>query len=557
MGRYALRALRLLAIGWLVWGMSGCGGPATPVRFSRVAGYLPEETPYALVTSTLGMTEEGFRGRYLEVLGDLDDNFFVESFRATFQEVLGIDILEPETLEWMGLDLRGDVALFGLGLQPAVLVRLGDRERLRTFVEELRARNPELIVTDTWVRGESVYTLHLGVARVTYTEVGGGYLLAVLHRGRQELDVLLEPFVGGRPERTLGRSGLLREGLTTLEASYDTVVWLNLERLDGLLLEAARARGPAEAMWFSGEAREALLAEEAERLERCGRAGRALASEMPWAVMGVRVSEAGWEQRVRIPLSQRLARSASAVLPPLPINVEEAFGDAAVRLGWHVDWSALVGLEGQHPELVYCPNLAALSGAVDLMAGRLAGTDAAEVLEGPVYAALIDFDALFAGLSQRDAHLWVEARDFEAVERGLTLFFTGLGMGAWVEPEEGLRYVDLGPFSVSVRTVEGHVVVSAGRQETEALRSRLTDAGLPTGDFAYLGVKGAALSDILGRLVAQLNVFGAYDTTALSDLTVLLGRVESVTVNARIYEGALQIDAVLKVVEGVEAEVGE
>lgn len=552
-GHFSLVLLSVVAMsGWLgaACGPSVVVHPA-PAAFAPVTAHVPADAPWALVTGPMELSDQQLA---YELAAIAREPGLSHIFRDRFQALLGIDIFDAGDLARTGLDLRGDFALFGIGLQPAFLVRIRDRQRLNRFLEEVRAANPSLVLSNQVVEERTIHSVELASIHVSYTILdeieGGPFLLGVYHDSRQDVTELFAPVLrsgrGLAPD--LGHAEVFDAALGQLGevSEWDTVLFVNSAAFDaGLLARAAPERDPALAML--SPSRRARFAEERRAwLSRCEHASQRLTDQVPWLVAGLRFDDGQFTQRVVVPVAAPVLDGLRSVLRPLGEHYPQLADEAIVSFAVNIDFAELPRVTSDRIELARCPNLAALEGIAAVLGTGLGRTDAAEVFDGPIYGALYAFDFNLSWFSQRSGAIVLAARDVETMLAGFELYFEGIGALDSGEDLDGTHYYGVfgGLLSVAVVPLEDHVALVLGTVDRERLEAALAEqpaddqgalAGellappatsmapqVPSrGELGRLDLDGARLRESLEGIIVQLSPSGLDVTVAESALEAL------------------------------------
>ncbi|MDX9723104.1 MAG: hypothetical protein RBU37_20300, partial [Myxococcota bacterium] len=382
----------------------GCSGPSQQIgRFASLAEQIPADTPFAFMNAA-----EPSSPSQAPLPSELP-----ELFRVQFQGWLGIDLFDPTQLAAAGLDVSAPWAIFGVGLDPAFIVKVSDRERLNGFMTELDQRS-KLDAEQHKIDGRPVLSLRFGTKRLSMG-MRGDHLVGVYHSAEEELETLLLPLFRLDPQQTLARE----EDFTKLRSLFvdeaEVLAFVRMTRLQRTL--AARAEGQLQARlrFLPEQKHQSFLDRERAFLNRCASAGEELANQMPLLVLSsqqeVQVDQKGvvsaqqLVQRVLLLTTPELKQQLSQVFEP-QAGLFHALGpDALLRFSLSVRLEALAQLDFSGAELLSCPDLAAFSGARAVLSQQIAKTDLRQVFNGPIEAALYAFDLNIPMLSKRSGVL--------------------------------------------------------------------------------------------------------------------------------------------------------
>ena len=203
-----------------IWA-TACGpAPLSAPRYAPVTAHIPGETPYTLVIAPIAATDQ----EMADTLAALErEPGLIQVLRSRTKALLGVDVFSAEDLAGTGVDVRGDVAIFGAGVQPAFLIPVRDPQRFHSFMETARTRRAEVTVVDQMVVGHNVHTVELGTARLSVTLLDEGYVLGVYHRDHHPAAEVLGPLLNMNPTTALGRTPFFADALAMLDPVADDV----------------------------------------------------------------------------------------------------------------------------------------------------------------------------------------------------------------------------------------------------------------------------------------------------------------------------------------------
>lgn len=134
----------------------GCGGhaspPATPpppAAAFPAARWVPAKPTYVFSARTVGDAQHSLRDA-IELLGAAAGGGLQDATRA-LEALLGVNVLDPDPLAAIGVDLHGSWAMFSEALNPTFVVHLAAPDRMAAFLTGQRDRGlvTQSVIVDT------------------------------------------------------------------------------------------------------------------------------------------------------------------------------------------------------------------------------------------------------------------------------------------------------------------------------------------------------------------------------------------------------------------------
>lgn len=508
------RVRDVVAVACVATLFAACSG--TPVRdglyelgarpeSNTIFSVVPADITYAYAIDLTSLDAEMLRAQ-------LSGNQAFALLAEQAEDAIGIDVLTPEGLESLGIDLTGDIAVFSSALAPVFFARLTSEDALRDAVADFRDRNPDIEWRDFELAGASFQAAEAPDFGVDFGVVAG-YAVVRFRVRMESLDVT---------DDTLERTIVGTAGPNILA---DPRVGALRQRGEGNTLTGITLFDPSRAWarFAASDLRDDLgVYPDAATRAACDVASAATAGMVEW-YGSARFSDTTNPNVVSSAMHAQLTSEAADllrdVLRPAAGGAGTTASEAPLFATAHVDLAALVEAIDGDPELRHCPDLAALGGWLAYGKQEYASQlqQATQTVTGLFALGLFDLD-VNGFIPRIDLAIMLGSNDPVTIVEALQGLIEGRGGQGTVDetsPYTAIDYRLLG-FEIRITQRPDRVVVRTGDVPV-GFENSLAAEPL-AGGFSMVQMRGQALATLIDTAVSRLADMGAVPEAELNEI---------------------------------------